>query len=514
MKARSLIFMFSILALPGFAPLSWSQDSQQPPGGNVEVLARGPVHEAFAEPTDLKPKPSPLIPRQPPPAVEEAPPQERPEGDNVTWIPGYWDWDEDANDFIWVSGFWRDVPPNRKWVPGYWQQVQGGWQRVNGFWAPEDQEEVQYLPPPPEPIAETPGSPPQPDSDFVPGTWVFQQNRYLWRPGFFVPHRAGWVWVPAKYIWTPGGCVFVDGYWDQPLHERGLLFAPVRFTGPIARGFTYTPSYVVRNDFLLGSLFVRSAVRSYYFGDYFDQRYAQGYVPWVDYHPVRNFLDPNYNYYRNHFGGSPAWDQNLRALYTARYRGEVPRPPRTLVQQTQVINNITQNKTVNNIVNKTVNITNIQNVHALTSVKQIHNTAVTNLASMAGPRVAAREAAAHQAAARVVHVQQLDREAHAQAIQRNSQLQAAALRRQQFEAQLLKQGHHVQADARPQAFKLEAAPRPPIPHPAAPAPQPAPRPGASAPPPHPAPMRTVPPRPPHPPVQHPMPPPGKPHKPS
>src|SRR6266436_5157285 len=83
----------------------------------VEVLARGPVHEAYAEPVDAQPAPSPIIRKQPPDPIAELPPDQKPEGDNVQWLPGYWAWDDDRSDYIWVSGFWRQPPPGRQWVP-------------------------------------------------------------------------------------------------------------------------------------------------------------------------------------------------------------------------------------------------------------------------------------------------------------------------------------------------------------------------------------------------------------
>ena len=55
---------------------------------------------------------------KPPPApVQEVPPDQQPQGANVQWIPGYWAWDDSRNDYIWGSGFWRDLPPGRHWVP-------------------------------------------------------------------------------------------------------------------------------------------------------------------------------------------------------------------------------------------------------------------------------------------------------------------------------------------------------------------------------------------------------------
>src|SRR6267378_441717 len=50
------------------------------------VLARGPVHEAFATPTTDPVAAKPVL-KAPPTALEELPPSEKPEG-NATWIGG------------------------------------------------------------------------------------------------------------------------------------------------------------------------------------------------------------------------------------------------------------------------------------------------------------------------------------------------------------------------------------------------------------------------------------------
>ena len=98
----------------------------------------------------------------------------------------------------------------------------------------------------------------------------------MWRPGFWIEYRPNWVWVPAHYRWTPLGYVFVDGYWDYPLATRGVLFAPVVFRAAGLRqpAFVYTPAYVVSEPCMVGALFVRRGYGGYYFGDYFDPRYA------------------------------------------------------------------------------------------------------------------------------------------------------------------------------------------------------------------------------------------------
>src|SRR5262249_15410958 len=49
----------------------------------IEALDNGPVHEAFAQPTLKNPEPGPIIHKQPPKAIEELPPDQKPEGDNI-----------------------------------------------------------------------------------------------------------------------------------------------------------------------------------------------------------------------------------------------------------------------------------------------------------------------------------------------------------------------------------------------------------------------------------------------
>jgi len=282
-----------------------------------EVQARGPVHEAFGESSDPIAGAQPVVAKAPPDPVEEVPPEEKPEGDHVVWIPGYWAWDEVDEDFLWVSGFWRAVPPGRAWVPGHWQEVKGGYQWVSGYWSEEGESEkdVEYLPEPPESLERGPSArAPSEEYIYVPGVWLYQVTKYAWRPGFWFKFRPGWVWVPDCYKWTPAGYLFVPGYWDAPLCERGLLFAPVRFTGRahLRRDYVYRPSYVVQPDFLVGSLFVRNATRTYYFGDYFDPKLRKRYVPWVEHHIARDSNDVNFAYYHRAFAKHAAWERASR----------------------------------------------------------------------------------------------------------------------------------------------------------------------------------------------------------
>ena len=214
----------------------------------VQVLTRGPVHEAFAETVTFDPEPGIVVPKAPPAAIEEVPPEQRPEGANVAWIPGYWGWDDERNDFLWVSGIWRDLPPGRQWVPGYWGKTAQGYQWTSGYWADATVSDVAYLPEPPATVETGPNiAAPSPDDTWLPGCWVWQNSRYAWRPGFWATAQPNWDWIPAHYVWAPRGYVFVDGYWDHSIGRRGMLFAPVYFNAGVygRPGFSYSPTTVI-----------------------------------------------------------------------------------------------------------------------------------------------------------------------------------------------------------------------------------------------------------------------------
>ncbi len=305
----------------------------------VDVQTRGPIHEAFAQPSAEDPIESPIIKKKPPEPIEELPPEQKPDDDDAQWIPGHWAFDEDRDDFLWVSGVWRSPPPGREWVAGYWQDAGGGYRWVGGFWNVVGATSIELLPPPPQPVEEAVSPQPNVDTTYVPGVWVYRQDRYLWRPGHWIACRPGWMWAPAHYCWTPGGYIFVNGFWDYNLHRRGICFAPVYFSGPVygQPGWAYRPRYAIGADFLLTSLFVYAGTNRYYFGDYYDQSYARrGYAPWVDYRVRGNYYDPLYNQYRWQNRNDNRWEQDLRATYVARRDNQAARPPRTLAQQQKV----------------------------------------------------------------------------------------------------------------------------------------------------------------------------------
>ena len=304
----------------------------------VEVLTRGPVHEAFAKASMTGASAGIAITKAAPDPIEELPPDQRPEGVNVAWIPGYWSWDDDRDNFIWVSGVWRDIPPERQWVPGYWAPVEGGYQWISGFWAEVAQKEVAYLPPPPEPVEAGPSSPaPGASSSWSAGCWVWQDTRYAWQPGYWVEQRPDWMWAPAHYTWTPSGYVFIPGYWDHDLMHRGVVFAPVYYSTPVYAnpGYVYSPAIVIETALLATCLFVRPASHHYYFGDYYDVRYeARGIYPWHAKEVIRFGEDPMYVHYRAaQLRHDPDWDAHFAEQYRFRREHVDARPAATLALQ-------------------------------------------------------------------------------------------------------------------------------------------------------------------------------------
>jgi hypothetical protein len=316
------------------APLTAQTDDRWYEPADTDILTRGPVHEAFAEPISLDPGPGALAPVAPPDPIDEVPPDHRPRGDYIDWIPGYWMWDDEFNDFIWISGIWRNIPPGREWIAGYWIRSSGGFRWIPGFWAKAEREHVLYLPEPPVSVETGPDyrSAPSPDYIWVSGTWIWHNDRYAWRPGSWVRGRPDWIWTPAHHVWSPRGYVFVEGYWDYDVNRRGVLFAPVRFEKRVytRSRVRYSPRTVIDINLISDHLFLRVNSYHYYFGDYYEERYAaRGYRPWFKADPGRKVCDPIYIHNRWRHRDDRDWDKRLRIQFDLRLRESSRRPART-----------------------------------------------------------------------------------------------------------------------------------------------------------------------------------------
>lgn len=321
-------------------PVSNPPDAKQPElEKGIQVENRGPIHEAFANPgAQVRGKEGFTAEKAPPPPVPELPPDEKPSGENVQWISGYWQWDTEKKDFIWVSGFWRNVPPGRTWTPGEWRLDNGQHRYIPGYWRKSSENSRRIdLPEPPSSVENGPNVPaPHNDAFWVPGHWVYRDQGYVWRPGYWGEVENDMVWTPGQYNYTGSGYCWNPGYWDYCLEDRGLLYAPVYFTQPLwlTAGWRYRPCFGINVGFGGGwawgyggfydSLFIGPGYGSFWFGNFYGPRYwGAGYRPWC-WGGGRGFSNHVYNHYSWLNRGNPQWRKQLQAGYAARSLGVIP----------------------------------------------------------------------------------------------------------------------------------------------------------------------------------------------
>jgi WXXGXW repeat (2 copies) len=266
-----------------------------------QALEQGPVHEAFAAPVSTDPTQGTRVLDKPPPQpINEQPPEAGANIAGMKWIPGYWAWNDEVSDYVWVSGLWRRVPQGRNWTPGFWSVTQSGHHRwTSGYWAREgiSAETANLVPVPPRSIDNGPSTPaPGDDYFWVPGTWEYANQDYRWRSGYWSLSKGDWVWQPACYHYTPKGYLLVDGYWDYLPTDRGQLYAPVTFYEPIylQTNYIYRPCYPLTDGgSTLLSLFIRPGYPHYYYGNFFGPSNAsRGYRPWYDVGHGSGYITP------------------------------------------------------------------------------------------------------------------------------------------------------------------------------------------------------------------------------
>ncbi len=336
---KKLLLILLALVFGAILPAGGNTTEEWNYSADAEPLTRGPLHEAYAQPVTVDVEDRFVVSQKPPEPIQEIPPAEKPSGDNVVWIPGYWHYEDDTNSFIWISGCWRAVPPGKSWIPGYWQETPDGYEWVMGFWKDNGADNIVYLPTPPETLETGPSSaPPSTDSIWVPGCWVWQpgtiwrRSGYAWRPGFWMTARPDWVWVPAHYAYTPHGYVFVEGYWDYILAERGVVFLPMRFSSSVylRTGFCFSPSLVIGVDLIYNDFFFSPCRRHYFFGDYYSVHYTGlGFYPWFAFRHRVIIHDHLYIHARWCHRHEPHWGRHKRKDFEHRRHHKEARPPRT-----------------------------------------------------------------------------------------------------------------------------------------------------------------------------------------
>lgn len=221
----------------------------------VEAVKDGPIHEAFMT-REFGGLILDAIPTEPPEEINERiPAQTDPQ---AQWIPGYWAWSQDRNDYLWVSGVWRKPPPGHQWIGGYWKDFDEGSVWIPGFWSEIPETRLEYInEPPPDAIDER--IPPAPSQDYfwITGHWFWDssQNDYVWYGGKWELFDQNWVFVPAHYLWREEGYVFIPSYWDWPLEIRGVIYSAVSIDPGERLTIYYEPFYVIDPCFSIQSYY-------------------------------------------------------------------------------------------------------------------------------------------------------------------------------------------------------------------------------------------------------------------
>lgn len=233
--------------------IAWSEDN--PPSQNTEI------HEGFL----TKVSADILLdayPTRPPNPINERIPRQS--DSNTTWLAGYWAWNDQKDDFIWISGVWRRPPPSHQWIAGFWSQFEDGWVWIPGFWSENNAEALVYIDKaPPAALDEEAGPPPSEDQFWNPGYWSYNSDSedFDWVEGTWVRLDPNWVLIPAHYTWRPSGYVFIPAYWDWPLDSLGQAYESVYIEPSDREAYVYEPVNTIPDTYIISHYF-------YYYPNY------------------------------------------------------------------------------------------------------------------------------------------------------------------------------------------------------------------------------------------------------
>src|ERR1700733_2323264 len=244
---HSIIYFVSLILQICFVSSAYAQ---------IKIYEDGPVNEAYLSKIGGDNLILDAIPMQPPEPINERIPRQI--DMQAEWIPGYWAWQPELNDFVWVSGAWRRSPPGYLWISGFWKKFEEGWVWVHGFWNRVPEANLQYIGiAPPDSIEEDVPPPPNDGYEWNPGYWyfAFDNHEYQWVPGSWEELDPNWVLVPAHYVWRPGGYLLVSHYWDWPLEKRGKVYASVSIEREHRYREVFEPTQIIEPPVLVGRLY-------------------------------------------------------------------------------------------------------------------------------------------------------------------------------------------------------------------------------------------------------------------
>ena len=290
---RSFHRLFGFSAALGLAVLigassgaTYQPDDPDLPPPQFSVETRGPVHEAFVQRNEGKPEIGVAIGKQPPPPLPERPPEQHPTTRTWSGFPAIGHGTPTATILCGSAARFAIRLRDAAGCPAIGQILPRAGIGRRGSGPRKINAHLRYTPEPPAPLEDGPTTPPPDDnSTYIPGYWFYNEADQALRLAarFLGAMRAGQIWTNPQYSWAPGGYAFCDGYWDYPLDNRGLLYAPAYFPTPLWNnpGWFYRPSYIVALGAFFNSGFYRPGYNNFFFGNYYGNNYASlGYRPW------------------------------------------------------------------------------------------------------------------------------------------------------------------------------------------------------------------------------------------
>jgi len=171
--------------------------------------AHKPDGSSYWENGFWKPIPHMGIPSWLPEPTYLRPPQPSP---RHVWVTGEWVWQNHT--FAYQTGYWQVPPHHQYWVKGHWAQWPNGeWYWATGYWKTIPQNVFVKVVPPDPNFVRPPA--PSPQHEWIEGEWVWQNNGFIWKAGYWNlrdPHRR---WVRGYWHQREdGGFYWIGGHWD------------------------------------------------------------------------------------------------------------------------------------------------------------------------------------------------------------------------------------------------------------------------------------------------------------
>jgi len=221
--------------------VGWSVDPMDD-GVYESIFAWDAVHEAVQreqlEETSLWSQ----IP--PPDPLDETARSGRNPSGSAVWVEGYWRWYPGLQRYLWVSGCWREPPPNLVWYEGHWRKGGDRWLWEPGYWGPRRRHRLHEVNRrPPSRRLESPGLASGPGTVWIPGAWRFDGRRFVWVPGEWRrPPRQHMVWISGSWIKHNNRYVYLPGRWDYARTARVHRYVPGRQSSVFVAGRQKVPT--------------------------------------------------------------------------------------------------------------------------------------------------------------------------------------------------------------------------------------------------------------------------------